>query len=205
MDQQYIYIVFSSTPYKMGKLIRCVTGEQYNHVSISLDRELTKMYSFSRRYYRLPLWGGFVHESRARYCIRKQPTRICLCALPVTQQQYTALRDLLQDMHDRSRFYIYNHLSALGAVVHLPVRAKDAYTCVEFCVKILQQLGIPVKAGKYYSVGDIHRILDPYIVYQGTMEQSEDADSDYFADKPVSHPILVTLRDMLKLLPRLKT
>lgn len=204
MEQKYIYVVFSSTPYKVGKMIRRVTGETYNHVSISLDRELTKMYSFSRRYYKLPLWGGFVRESRSRYAFDGQPTRICLCELPVTAQQYQDLSELLDNMHQRNRFYIYNHLSALGSVIHRPIRAKDAYTCVEFCVNILQQLGVPVESGKYYSVGDVHRILKPYIIYRGAMEEPDSYDGEYYRDDPVPHPTLTTLKDMLKLLPRLK-
>ena len=87
MEKQHIYVVFSSTPYKMGKFIRAMTRESYNHVSIALDESLSQMYSFSRRYYRTPLYGGFVHESRSRYHVNGDATRICLCALPVTSQQ----------------------------------------------------------------------------------------------------------------------
>ncbi|MBQ8797260.1 MAG: hypothetical protein IJZ56_03600 [Oscillospiraceae bacterium] len=205
MEKHYIYIVFSSTPYKIGKLIRRVTRETYNHISISLDKDLTQMYSFSRRYYRLPLYGGFVHESRSRYHVKGIATDICLCALPVTARQYATLNNLLQGMHRRSRFYIYNHLSVLGAVIHKPIRARDAYTCVEFCVKVLRELGIDIQPNKFYSVGDIQTLLAPYIVYSGAMPEPEGFDEEYYAEKPVPHPTLTTLREMLKLLPRLKT
>jgi hypothetical protein len=67
MQTQYVYIVFSSTPYRIGKFIRRLTREAYNHVSIALDPDLTKMYGFARRYYRTPFYGGFVRESLSRY------------------------------------------------------------------------------------------------------------------------------------------
>lgn len=203
MNQQYIYIVFSSTPYKIGKLIRRVTGEEYNHVSIALDEELTQMYSFSRRYYRLPLYGGFVHESHSRYQVGGVPTKICLCRLPVTPRQYITLRNMLLDMQRKSPVYLYNHLSALGAVVHKPIRARDAYTCAEFCAKILRELGVNFKPGKYYSVGDIKKKLEPYILNCGTMPEPDSFDEAYYAKKPIPHPVFTTLWDMLKLLPRL--
>ena len=202
MDQQYIYVVFSSTPYKIGKLIRRVTGGTYNHVSISLDESLTQMYSFSRRYYRTPFYGGFVHESRSRYHVNGDATRICLCAIPVTPRQYEDLYNMIQSMHRRSRFYIYNHLSALGAVIHKPIFAKDAYTCVEFCIKVLQELGIELQPRKYYSVEDIRRLLKPYVVYYGPMPAPDDYDESFYAKNPTPHPTMKTLRDMLKLLPR---
>lgn len=204
MDQQYIYVVFSSTPYKVGKLIRKITQEEFNHVSISMDRELSRMYSFARRYYRLPFYGGFVCESRSRYYINGKGTNICVCAIPVAPRRYIALCNLLRDMHGQSRSYIYNHLSALGAVIHKPIRARDAYTCVEFCIKILRDLGVQIQPDKYYSVGDIHSLLKPFMIYNGPMPVPDSYDAAYYAEKPVPHPIYATLRDMFKLLPRLK-
>lgn len=204
MEQQYIYVVFSSTPYKMGKLIRKVTRENFNHVSISLDAELTQMYSFARRHYRLPLYGGFVRESRSRYHVNGIAADICLCAVPVSARQHLTLRSMLQDMHRKNRFYIYNHLSALGAVFHRPIHARDAYTCAEFCMKILKELDIPVQPDKYYSIGDIRNLLDPFVIYSGTMPAPEIFDEAYYAKKPVRHPIYTTLRDMIRLLHRVQ-
>lgn len=204
MDQPYIYVVFFSTPNKVGKLIRNVTGETFNHISISLDKDMKQMYSFARRHYRLPLYGGFVKESRSRYHINGKAADICICAVPVTQRQHLTLTSLLKEMHRNNRFYIYNHLSALGAVIHMPIRARDAYTCVEFCIRILRELGMDIQSGRYYSVGDIMQMLEPYIVYQGAMPEPEDFDEAYYAKKPVPHPVYTTLKDMLKLIPRLK-
>ena len=203
MDQRYIYIVFSSTPYKIGKLIRRVTGGTYNHVSISLDKDLTQMYSFSRRYYKTPLYGGFVHESRSRYHVNGNTTRICVCALPVTPRQYATLRNMIADMHRRSRFYIYNHLSALGAVIHRPIFAKDAYTCVEFCTKVLREMGINLQVGKYYSVEDIRKILKPYVIYYGVMPYPDTYDEAFYAEKPVEHPTTKTLLERMRLATRI--
>lgn len=204
MDQQHVYVVFSSTPYKIGKLIRRVTREEFNHVSISLDKELSQMYSFSRRHYRLPFYGGFVHETLSRYHINGASANICLCAVPVTPRQHLALSGMLRDMHRKNKSYIYNHLSALGAVIHKPIRARDAYTCVEFCTKVLRDLGLDVQPGKYYSIGDVQALLEPFVVYSGVMPAPDSFDEAYYAKKPVPHPIYSTLRDMVKLLPRLK-
>ena len=149
MDQQYIYVVFSSTPYKIGKLIRRVTGGTYNHVSISLDESLTQMYSFSRRYYRTPFYGGFVHESRSRYHVNGDATRICLCAIPVTPQQYEDLYNMIQSMHRRSRVYIYNHLSALGAVIHKPIFAKVRNKSSRIFIFLCPPFGIRIDRPSY--------------------------------------------------------
>lgn len=202
-QQRYIYVVFSATPYLIGRAIRRITGECYNHASIALDRDLTRMYGFARRYYRIPLYGGFVKESHARYHVNGRSTDIRLCRIPVTREQYEALETRLATMHSRAKDYIYNHFSALGALIRKPIPARDAYTCVEFCVEILHDLGICVDPGKYYSVGDIEKLLRGFTVYTGPMPYSGEADTDYYAKRPVFSPTWVTLREIFKLLPRL--
>ena len=203
MAQKHIYVVFSATPYLIGHAIRRITGEVFNHTSIALDEDLTRMYGFARRYYRTPLYGGFVRESRSRYQVNGKGTQIRICKLPVTAEQFSALETLLEGMYDRKDTYIYNHISALGALVRKPIRARDAYTCVEFCVEVLHSMGIPLDPHKFYSVGDVERMLMPYTVYTGPMQDADEFDAAYYSKKPIPFPTLTTLREMCKLLPRL--
>lgn len=199
----YIYVVFSATPYAIGRAIRRVTGEEYNHASIALDPDLTQMYSFARRFYRTPLYGGFVKESHARYHVGSKVSQICICKIPATQAQYAAIESKLTAMYSKSDTYIYNHISALGGLLHKQIPAKDACTCVEFCTQILQELGINVDPAKYYSVCDLKNILSKHVIYTGPMPKGSKEDPAYFAKKPVRFPSWVTLRDICKLLPRL--
>lgn len=204
MEEQYIYIVFSSTPYRIGKLIRSFTGETYNHVSIALDPELTKMYSFARRYYRTPFYGGFVRESLSRYHVNGVTTHVCVCRLPVTQLQHHALTDLLEGMDKNKENYPYNHLSAAAALFRRPVKVRDAYTCIEFCVRILHDLGIDLDPDKYYTVGEVAQLLHSYAIYTGPLQVSGEFDYQYYADKPVTHPTRTTVSAFITLLKRLR-
>ena len=58
-----IYIVFSATPTGMGSLIRKATRNRYNHVSLSLSRDIRKMYTFARLHRAIPLYGGLDRKS----------------------------------------------------------------------------------------------------------------------------------------------
>ena len=203
MEQRYIYLVFSSTHNFIGKAIRKVTGETYNHISIALDEPLRQMYGFARRYYRTPLYGGFIRESHSRFCVNGKNAQIRICRLPVTQAQYDALERKLSEMHENRHRYIYNHISALGALIHRPIKAKDAYTCVEFGVEILHSIGIGVQPDRYYSVEDVLKILLPYCIYTGPMPQNGDYDTEFFAKHPVPFPLITTAREILKLVARL--
>lgn len=199
----YLYIVFSSTPYKIGKAIRYITQEEYNHVSIALDPQLQQLYGFARRYYRTPLYGGFVKESPARYHLNGCTAQICVCRVPVTDSQYQSIAELLCQMHLEQDKYLYNHLSILGAPFRRPIVAKDAYTCVEFCVSILQKLDYDLDSRKYYSVNDLLEILSPHKLYTGAFPPAQQTDPAFFAEKPIAAPLRTTFRDMLRLLPRL--
>lgn len=195
-----VYIVFSSTPYKIGKLIRRFTGESYNHVSISLDKELTRMYSFARRFYRTPFYGGFVKESRARYHLKGVPSQIKICRLAVSDEDHDALAKRLQVMYDRRDQYLYNHLSVVTIPFHRLVPLKDAYVCTEFVAGQLHQLGMPVDHKKYYSVGTLEKLLEDSVVYVGDALPA-DGDDPFFARHPV--PYFTTLRSFGRLLCRI--
>ena len=200
----FIYVVFSSTPYKIGKAIRCLTGEQYNHVSIALDPELTQMYSFARRYYKTPFYGGFVKESLSRYQFRDNKAIIRICKIPVTNQQYDRIKVRMRQMLRNSKQYLYNHMSVFGTLVKRPIKAKGAYTCAEFCVLVLNELGFSLTPTKYYSIGELESILHKYVVYTGPIPSENTFDTEFYADKPTSHPTFKTIRDFLKLFPRIR-
>lgn len=198
--EQYVYIVFSSTPYKIGKLIRGFTGERYNHVSISLDRDLTQMYSFARRYYRTPFYGGFVKESRARYHLNGTPSQIKICRLAVSQESYDQLAARFCAMYERREQLLYNHLSVVTIPFHRLIHLKDARICSEFVVEQLHHLGMPINPRRYYSVGTLEKLLEDRQVYTGDALPPDDDDS-FFDRHPV--PYFTTIRSFGQLLCRI--
>lgn len=199
----HLYIVFSSTPNKMGTFIRAFTGGQYNHVSIALDESLSQMYSFARRYYHTPFYGGFVKESISRYHINGRCAHIRICKLPVTDAQHRIMQAHLADMLKRQDRYLYNHLSALTVPLRRRVKIRDAYICVDFVVQLLHAAAIPLTPGKDYSVDELEQLLRPYAVYTGPAPEAKVHDTTYFAPKPIPHPIITSALAFLELLQRL--
>ena len=199
----FIYVIFSSTPYKIGKAIRCLTGDRYNHVSIALDEDLTQMYSFARRYYRTPFYGGFVKESLSRYQPDGIHANICICKIPVTNQQYKRVCIRMRQMLRYNEKYLYNHISILGTLVKRPVRTKGAYTCAEFCVLILNEMGLNIDPNHYYSIGALEGKLRKFAIYTGPIPTTDNYDEDFYSKQPTRYPMLKTIRDFLRLIPRI--
>ena len=203
--QNYLYVLFSATPYRMGRMIRLVTGEPFNHVAIAMEEDLTKLYAFARRYYHTPFYGGFVTERPYRYHHNGATAQIRLYRLPVTEEQWNRLHKRLSDMSTKAEHYLYNHLSAAAAPFHRKIRVKDAYTCAEFTVSILQELGLDFNSRRFYSIGDIAERLVPYHFYDGEFPVPPEEGSAFFASKPVRHPVFTSARDIFALFWRKAT
>lgn len=203
MESKYLYIIFSATPYRLGRLIRHCTGEEYNHVSISLSKTLEPMYGFARRYYHTPFYGGFVQESLSRYHVNGVASKLKVCKLPITQQQYTQLSTKLHAMYCQKDRYLYNHLSVVSASFGKLIPVKNAYICTEFCAHILHKAGVNIDPRKYCSVGQLAQLLDSYTVYTGPAPKG-DYDQDFYQTRPVSHPHLTSLCNIAALFPRLE-
>ena len=199
--QRYVYIVFSATPYKIGKLIRTITKERYNHVSLALDRELENMYSFARRYYHTPFYGGFVRESRARYHLNGVPAQVKICRLAVSEKDFEDLAQRLRKMYERREDFLYNHISVLTVPFRRLVHLKDAAICTEFVAGQLQELGMAVDSRRYYSVGALEQLLADQTVYEGDAPKALQEDPAFFAHHPV--PYFTTARTFGRLLQRL--
>lgn len=172
-EQKYLYAVFVSSPYRMGKFIRMATGYPYNHAAVSFSPEPEKMYSFSRKYKNAPFYGGFTEESVLRLKNRGKTAKIKICAVPVSDEGFSKAKKRIALLREHSDEYIYNMISAavfpLGVCLHI----EKSYTCVEFVLSMLKKYAdIPVlKEKEFCSVKELSEILEPYKIYEGGAEK----------------------------------
>lgn len=165
-----VYIVFSATPTGMGSLIRRATRNRYNHVSLSLSRDIRKMYAFARLYRTIPLYGGFVAESILRYRSFAGTVRVKICRVEAPERELTDLRSLLERLWGERDEYIYNTPAALASLVHLRPDIRKAYTCVTFVQKLLTQYGLAgVRESDSPTVRALEERLAPYVIYEGSV------------------------------------
>jgi len=206
-DAQYLYIVFSSTPTKIGKAIRIVTRNTYNHVSISLDPRLQTMYSFSRYYKNMPLLGGFTEESLLRFR-DAQGVRLKVCAIPLSVWHLTSVRRDIERFQSHPEHYIYNLFSFAAALFHRRIRVRDAYTCIEFAIYILTHSHIDqrLEPDRYYSIFELERFTADFVVYEGDSSHypypGDWGNDAYPAKMPSVLSIPTILRNILILLKR---
>ena len=165
-----IYIVFSATPYRMGRMIRAVLRNTYNHVALAFDEDLSTMYSFARFHANAPLYGGFVYESLRRHYHGNHCSHIKVCRLEIEDENYARLRAFVSGMEHHARHYIYNTYSALLTPLHIRLLIRDSYTCAEFVGDALSLAGLALPRGAFHSLKRTERLLDSCVIYEGLCE-----------------------------------
>lgn len=167
--QRFLYVILSSTPYKIGDMIRLLTKSTYNHVSLSVDPLFKELYSFARHYRNTPFYGGFVRENANRFLCKGKSSTVEIFALPITDEQYFEAKRIFAQMQGDSQSYVYNFLSAILYPLHKRVCLPNAYTCVEFAVDFLGKLGIRLNIDPTYSytISELQEELAAFSVYRG--------------------------------------
>lgn len=161
-----IYIVLSYTGSLPSRLIRQATKKKYTHVSISLDKELTQMYSFGRKYNRLPIPGGFVKEDINKGLYIKKGTLILIKEMQVNNRQYINLLKAINEFNDKITHYDYK--GAIGVYLNKDMFDKDGYVCSSFVNQILQHIGIETNKGDWeIQPEDFNHLSNTILIYEG--------------------------------------
>jgi len=108
-----LYVIISQTGTLLSRILKAITGAEYNHASISLSRDLEKMYSFGRRHPYNPFWGGFAMESpHAGTFKRFSNTEVLILSVDITEEQYAEIENRLAAMWNQRKI-TYRHIKCL--------------------------------------------------------------------------------------------
>lgn len=133
-----IYIVLSQTGTVLSRLLHFITKKPYNHSSLSLNPELTRMYSFGRRNAYNPVWAGFVKESPHFGTFKRFPkTEIAVLALDVSEEVYAKVESHMEEMFSRRKKLHYNITGLVLAAFHVHYKPQNCYYCSEFVREVL--------------------------------------------------------------------
>ena len=159
-----LYVIFSSTDLKIGKMIRAFTRNKYNHCSVCLREDLSKFYSFSRLYRSNPLIGGFTVESPCRYT-ESPRTKVKIVEVPLSDSRFERVRDMIVQMKEHDDEYVYNYFSAAVYLFGRKFERDNAFTCAEFTNHLLKAAGIdmPERA----NIEQMEAALADYPTWEG--------------------------------------
>lgn len=143
MTDKQIYIIITHTPSVVSKIIRRFTHTPYNHVSLSLDAELERMFSFGRWYKYFPWIGGFVRESPRFGTLGRFPnTEAIVLKMSIDEDVYEGISNRLDEMLEHKYTYKYDSLGLLLAIFGKTIKRENHYYCTAFLRDLLVEFGI---------------------------------------------------------------
>lgn len=174
MPTKKLYIVISQTGSIISKMLKAITGDQYNHVSISLDPRLRVMYSFGRLYPNFPFPGGFVAESTRFGTLKRfSETKAIVLSVSVNEKAYRKIKKRLKKMFLNKEKYYYDNIGLLLAYFKIIYKRKRYYYCSDFVRELLVRFGAE-KAELFPPI--VHpehflRLPDSHVIYSGLLKE----------------------------------
>lgn len=138
-----IFVVMTNTGSPLGKIIKFVTGEPYNHVSLSLDTSLQKMYSFgTKRTDKISLAGFSIEAYNDKVYSKIPNTTFSMYVMFVPTNLFETLQNKLLQLEKDFEKYTFNILGLIGYAVNKPIHSSHAFFCSEFVDWVLRSVGI---------------------------------------------------------------
>lgn len=166
-----IYIILTYTGTILSKIVKIYTRREYSHVSISLNEDLTKMYSFGRINPYNPFSGGFVHEEIDKGTFKRfKKTKTKIYSLEISEEKYEKLESIIEQMKAKKNLYKFNVIGLLGIMLNVKIKREKYFYCAEFVKYVLEQsqvLELPdlVKPEDFEKVSGISEI------YRGVLRE----------------------------------
>lgn len=169
-----IYLFLTCSTSIPSRLIRLFTHDPFTHVSIAFDSGLTVMYSFARRYARLPLPAGLIEESIDRGFYKNQGDIPCaVLRLDVPDSIYYRAEKRVCNMLKRKSAYHYSIIGLLMCRSGIPLELPNQYFCSQFVGTILRESGalkLPKPASLMHP-SDFCNIRELKLLYYGNLSE----------------------------------
>lgn len=135
-NNRSVYVLLMRSRTAFSRFVHTFTRAQYTHASIGLSENCTELYSFARRYTRLPLPAGFVKESVKDGIMKLTPDAPCaLYEIKVTEETYNKIREEIEIM--KMRNCPYSLSGPFLCWLNIEVNHPNKYFCSQFVADIL--------------------------------------------------------------------
>ena len=166
-----IYIILTYTGTILSQIVKVYTRREFSHVSISLDENLTKMYSFGRLNPYNPFSGGFVHERINQGTFKRfKNTKTKIYSLEVSEEKYKELEKLIKEMYNEKESYKFNILGLIGILINHQVKRENYFYCAEFVKYVLEQSSI-IELPDLVKPEDFEKIYGLDEIYKGLLRE----------------------------------
>ncbi|MDR2143477.1 MAG: hypothetical protein LBP29_03810 [Treponema sp.] len=129
LNDLHIYIVVSNTGSPASEIISMFTRKQYNHASLSFDRELKTIVSYNGGE---RIYPPGLNMEMINYFNKKQDSSIMIYSLPTSLEKKKIIIDKIKEINEQGNAY-----NILGLVFKLSFK-KNIMFCSQFIYKMLK-------------------------------------------------------------------
>lgn len=161
----YIFLV-DTKRLLVSQTIKFFTNSKFNHASISFDKNLQELYSYT-----IAPINGFTVEKLDIY---RLDAYIKVFKKTVKTSQYNKAKKIIQQMAENPRS-AYDYLGAMLSIVNVSFDTENMF-CSKFVAKVLSDANIILnKNYKTFLPEDFNALNGFEIVYEGILEKYKDA------------------------------
>lgn len=165
-----IYIVLTYTGTILSKIVRAYTKREYGHSSISLNKELTRMYSFGRYNPYIAFWGGYIKEDIHTGTFKRfKDTKAAIYSLEVTDEQYAIIEQEIERTNKVKEQYKFNILGLCAVLINKKVKRKNKFYCSEYIKYLLDKAKITTETPEITTPSDLQKIPNLNLIYEGKL------------------------------------
>ena len=163
-----IYIILSYTGTIMSKIVKLYTRYEYSHVSIALDKNIDKMYSFGRKNIYNIFDAGFVTENKHSTFYKKfKNTKCVILEVSVTEKQYVELSNILKTYEEHKDNYKYDLIGVFLRPFNIKFDRKNYFYCTKFVKEVLEDSNIYKFDNDFVKPSYFMDIPNKNIIYEG--------------------------------------
>lgn len=168
-----IYIVLIKAHTGLGSIARSLTGYEYTHAAVSMDRKMKDFLSFSRKSHYLPFDAGFMHEKRDYYSFGKHNFfKAKIFCLNVREKNYVKVQKFFEICENDNEL-VFDIFSMATMPVFHGFSIYKAYNCMSFTAKTLELCGVMLSKPYYrYSIKDIDELLAENLCFEGNIKRT---------------------------------
>lgn len=166
-----INIVLTQTNTVISKTLKAFSKKPYNHISISLDDECKRMFSFGRKIMWFPLIGGFVREDANSGVFKMFPDTKCkIYKLEVSDTDYNTIIERLNRFLAEPNSFRYSYLNVILMYFNIPFQRQHYYVCSSFVSYLLWGI-VPFNKEVSLVIPDDYNKLELTEIYEGKLTE----------------------------------
>lgn len=171
-DTKDIYIILSYSGTNLSRLIRIFSHAEFSHVSISLDEDLKRMYSFGRLHAYNPFLAGLVHESAHYGTFKRFKDTLCeVYSLKIKSSQYETIEKTLNKMIKERKKYSFNIVGLVAAGMNVKYKPKKSFYCAQFVKHLLDIALIDIGLPEIIKPIDFRKPKEMNLEYKGLLRK----------------------------------